>query len=107
MNKNGKDTTGSRYETIGRKCYGTACEFDGCGWSAAPCDVHHINYQEHNRHEVAAREQMEKDGSSSNLAVLCPNHHRIVHHIDMGLALLQHILARVDTYRETVRELPV
>jgi hypothetical protein len=38
--------------------------------------------------------QLGKDDRLSNLAVLCPNHHRYVHDKDMGLLLLSLIPER-------------
>lgn len=113
-----------KYSVLGMQTYGMKCEFDGCGWEDATCDVHHINYQEQQEIEKRIRktvredsveltnqlileanqkgflffdyEKMElsKDHRSTNLAVLCPNHHRYVHHIDMGMAILEKIPPR-------------
>lgn len=113
------------YRELGIKTYGTKCEFDGCGWDAAPCDVHHINYQEHQEFEEAIRKairmgdhveilaqllaeardrgylsydrktgQLAKDNRTTNLSVLCPNHHRYVHTVDMGMDILKHLPPR-------------
>jgi len=89
------------YVETGRKTYGTSCEWIGCGWDAAPCDVHHINYQAHQEQEDEERAtkgstsfQLPKDGTSKNLAVLCPNHHRFLHRIDLGLKVLDYIPPR-------------
>lgn len=112
------------YRDIGILVYGDKCEFDGCGWNAAPCDVHHINYQEQQKFEKELKKhlmynstdrfaqvlaeavskgflsydtktgQLSKDDRSINLAVLCPNHHRYVHHVDLGMDILKHIPPR-------------
>jgi hypothetical protein len=112
------------YSDLGRKTYGEKCEFDSCGWDTAACDVHHIGYQEQQDFEKRIRAaykakdtntfttlkskarsagyldydafagQLEKDNRSHNLSVLCPNHHRYVHHVDMGMEILNHIPTR-------------
>lgn len=38
--------------------------------------------------------QLHKNDHVSNLAVLCPNHHRLVHEQDLGKQVLKHIPAR-------------
>ena len=38
--------------------------------------------------------QLEKNNQSKNLAVLCPNHHRYVHYVDMGVAILNYLPPR-------------
>ena len=113
-----------KYAELGNKIYGSKCEFEGCGWEEAKCDVHHINYQEQQDIEKRIREavrendveltnrlileaskkgfmsfdyktmELEKDHRSVNLAVLCPNHHRYVHHLDMGMDILKKISQR-------------
>lgn len=45
----------SRYRKIAIEVYGEACEWIGCGWSAASCDVHHIDYQEQWEYERKLR----------------------------------------------------
>lgn len=112
------------YRTRAFAAYGTACEWIGCGWNQGTCDVHHINYQEHERYETAIRDafrvgktyiaeqliqeaktlgflkydrklhQLSKDDRLQNLAVLCPNHHRFVHTKDLGLEILHYIPER-------------
>ena len=112
------------YSDIAKKIYGTICEYQNCGWSDAQCDVHHINYQEQHYFEkkirkdikennqnkanesiIQAKEkgflffdykkmQLSKDDRSNNLTVLCPNHHRFVHSIDMGMDILHRIPKR-------------
>lgn len=95
------------YSEIAARVYGTKCEWAGCGWDEAGCDVHHIDYQEHQNIENALRAgvsitypekfgvlidgQLPKNDSSDNLTVLCPNHHRYVHHTDLGLEVLKYI----------------
>lgn len=113
------------YSKAGREAYGEACEFIGCGWDAAICDVHHINYQEQQMVENGIREalqsgsknmlefyenrrkelgfgpfnkntnQLPKDDGVKNLSVLCPNHHRYVHTVDMGMDILKYIPKRI------------
>lgn len=112
------------YNDLGKMTYGKKCEFDKCGWDLATCDVHHINYQEQHVIENKIRtahkmndstlkkqlvaqakeqgflsyddneHQLEKDNSSKNLSVLCPNHHRYVHFVDMGMKILDHLPPR-------------
>jgi hypothetical protein len=112
------------YVDVAKKTYGASCEFIGCGWNAASCDVHHINYQEQQTTEKALRQflihnkmepfaqllahavdrgflafdmktrQLAKDDRSQNLAVLCPNHHRYLHTVDMGMKILEYIPPR-------------
>ena len=113
-----------KYAQTGLETYGKKCEFDGCGWEEATCDVHHINYQEQQDIEKKIRKavrgnnvelanqlileankkgflffnydkmELEKDHRSINLAILCPNHHRYVHHVDMGMSILEKIPPR-------------
>jgi hypothetical protein len=115
----------SGYSQDGKAAYGHKCEFIGCGWDAATCDVHHINYREHQMVEDGLREayktgsanmiefyenrrlehgfreynrntrQLPKDDRVQNLSVLCPNHHRYLHDIDMGMDILQYIPKRI------------
>jgi hypothetical protein len=109
------------YRKTGKKAYGEVCEFDGCGWSDASCDVHHIDYQEQQAMERMIRSerdtiefyrltqfakeqgwgdydrstrQLGKNDDISNLAVLCPNHHRYVHTKDLGLKVLENLPPR-------------
>lgn len=112
------------YNELGKKVYGRVCEFDGCGWDLATCDVHHISYKEQQEYEKLLRHfyknndldsfkmtlynaksegfnhfnsvtlQLTKDDRSTNLCVLCPNHHRYVHHFDIGLDILNYIPER-------------
>lgn len=112
------------YSDIAKKVYGNACEFNGCGWAEASCDVHHINYKEQQKIERKIRTairtgdkdkvtelliyakskgflkfdfselQLSKNDDPSNLTVLCPNHHRYVHFKDIGMAVLDHIPRR-------------
>lgn len=113
------------YSLTGRETYGHACEFVGCGWDTAICDVHHINYKEQQMVEQGIREalksgsknmldfyenrrkefgfgefnkktnQLPKDDRAKNLTVLCPNHHRYVHTVDMGMDILKYIPKRI------------
>ncbi len=113
------------YSEIATKTYGISCEFNNCGWDEATCDVHHINYQEQHEVEkllrylvkvsdmegyksalMKAREkgfsafntitlQLDKDNRSINLCVLCPNHHRYVHHKDLGMEILNYLPPRL------------
>ena len=113
-----------RYAEIGIETYGSKCEFNKCGWEDATCDVHHINYQEQQEIEKKIRRaikennveltnqlileacqkgflffnyetmDLEKDHRSMNLAILCPNHHRYVHYVDMGMDILNKIPPR-------------
>jgi hypothetical protein len=92
------------YTEIGHETYGTKCEWVGCEWDAATTDVHHINYQQHQKLEDLLRTQknnshfqLAKDDDSKNLAVLCPNHHRYTHSKDIGLKILQFLPERIDT----------
>ena len=93
------------YVKTARAAYGDACEYRAspggppCGWAAAPCDVHHIAYNEHETRERQAGAQLPKDNSSANLCVLCPNHHRQVHHDDIGCAILACLPPRKTTVR--------
>jgi hypothetical protein len=102
------------YREIGLKTYGAACEI--CG-QRSPIEVHHINYQEHQEWEDMLRQKVKsnlnpklldglveqakskgflywdgknlsKDDRSTNLSVLCSNHHSLVHTIDAGMNLL-------------------
>lgn len=89
------------YIEKGHAAYGDKCEWVGCGWDASECDVHHINYQEHQAEEDAARErtgaehyQLPKDNRTVNLSILCPNHHRYTHHKDLGMTILNYIPER-------------
>lgn len=114
----------SGYRADALQAYGTACEWIGCGWNAGSCDAHHIDYQEHQEHEDLIRKfskledktyyiealkeakelgylsydvkekQLEKDNTVHNIAVLCPNHHRFVHTLDLGMKLLDYIPER-------------
>lgn len=116
------EVQGYRKDAI--KEYGEKCEWIGCGWDAASCDVHHINYQEQWEIERAIRKavidndmglfaqllskardmgfptynqktrQLDKDDRVSNLVVLCPNHHRYVHSEDLGMKVLNFIPKR-------------
>lgn len=98
------------YRQIGLETYGNRCEW--C--SSYLVEVHHIDYQEHqlmeNRIRRAVKNQMdltslleeakqkgylewdgkdlEKNNSSQNVAVLCPNHHTLVHRMDVGMKIL-------------------
>lgn len=104
--------------------YGNMCEWIGCGWHVGWCDVHHIGYKEQQAMEKLIREaydkqdipmymalcsdakkrgwgsynvkdrNLQKDDKLYNLAVLCPNHHRYVHTVDLGINLLQFIPPR-------------
>lgn len=97
------------YSEVATRTYGKRCEWIGCGWDEAGCDVHHLDYQEHNTLETSLRRgeeqetgkygifidgQLPKNDSSDNLSVLCPNHHRFVHHADLGLTVLDYIPPR-------------
>lgn len=112
------------YSDDAKKVYGNACEFDGCGWQEASCDVHHINYDEQQGIEVLIRQalkkkdnvkaeqlikqakdkgflsfdkktmELDKDNRTTNLAVLCPNHHRYTHFKDLKMSILNHLPPR-------------
>lgn len=88
------------YRDVGLKAYGSKCEWAGCGWSSAPCDVHHTNYQEHQAQENELRKvkgdhyQLPKSVLSKDLSVLCPNHHRYTHDKDLGLGVLKYLPER-------------
>jgi hypothetical protein len=100
-----QDATVQSYQEIAYKHYGTACEFivngQPCGWEEASCDIHHIDYQEHQAKEDEMRRmlgdasyQMGKNNDKKNLCVICPNHHRLTHHKDLGLGVLHHLPSR-------------
>lgn len=98
------------YREAGILTYGDRCEL--CGYSII--EVHHLNYQEHQKMENKIREafkagkditgllqeaakqgflqwdgyQLEKDNRSTSLSVLCPNCHTLIHRIDCGMKLL-------------------
>lgn len=111
------------YSEKGKKTYGIGCEFDDCGWDVC-CDVHHVNYQEievlENAYQDAMhlklfekmdhlthlafekgfgtfdlRGNLKKDDRVQNLMVVCPNHHRYIHHYDLGLLALKHVKKRI------------
>jgi hypothetical protein len=112
------------YVDKAKKAYGSKCEFENCGWEDAQCDVHHINYKEQQDYEKTIRKaikeddveltnktimqankrgflffnyqtmQLTKDDRINNLAVLCPNHHRYVHSLDLGMDILNRIPKR-------------
>lgn len=114
----------NNYHDDALAAYGTVCEWVGCGWNVAECDVHHISYQEQQEIEKTIRNaikigdmnlfaqllvkandmgylhydkktnQLEKDNRVSNLTVLCPNHHRYTHEQDLGKAILSYIPIR-------------
>ena len=114
----------SRHRNEALRTYGHKCEWIGCGWDAAMCDVHHIDYHAYWHYQERARKaiingnmeklattfaeardkgflsfnsharSLSKDDRIENLAVLCPNHHRYVHTHDMGLELLKVIPPR-------------
>jgi hypothetical protein len=99
------------YRQIGIGTYGGKCEI--CGFGIV--EIHHVDYKTHQVMENAIRKavragediglllsnarvlgflewdnnQLSKDDRSSNLAVLCPNHHMMVHQADMGVSLLR------------------
>jgi hypothetical protein len=104
------------YREIGLNAYGNKCEM--CGFSLV--EVHHVDYKLHQDMENALRlalkrgqdtyellqkaktlgflewdgHDLSKDNRSTNLSVLCPNHHTLVHTADLGLALLKLIPKR-------------
>lgn len=99
------------YREIGIETYGNKCELCSHGL----VEVHHIAYNEHQAFEDKVRKayregselhslleqalklgyetwdgrQLGKDNRSTNLAVLCPNCHTLVHTVDMGKKLLK------------------
>lgn len=99
-----------------REAYGAACEL--CGWGKAPCDIHHIDYQEHmilqenikhsnGKSRTALLElatslgferfsngRLSKNNNLDNLAVVCPNCHREIHETDMGKEILEYLPPR-------------
>jgi hypothetical protein len=112
------------YSRDGKNAYGELCEWIGCGWNQATCDTHHIDYEVHQEIENNIRayymmeddehfeymldlarrlgygeynqktRQLPKNDSISNLAILCPNHHRYVHHHNLSMDLLEYIPRR-------------
>lgn len=101
---------------VAREAYGASCEL--CGWDKAPCDIHHIDYQEHmilqeNIKHSSGKERTEllelakslgferfrngrlsKNNSLENLVVVCPNCHREIHESDMGKEILEFLPPR-------------
>jgi hypothetical protein len=99
------------YRQIGLDAYGNNCEI--CGFNLV--EVHHINYPLHTEYENKLRKatknkeditellefakglgflfwdghDLSKDSRTSNLSVLCPNHHTMVHTADIGVALFK------------------
>lgn len=99
----------AEYRETGLSTYGDRCEI--CGFHIV--EVHHIDYQEHQKVENKIRtavkkkqnitklleeaadlgylywdgNQLSKDNRSTNLSVLCPNCHTLVHRIDAGMKL--------------------
>jgi len=120
-----------RYTTVARKLYGEKCEL--CGWGKATADVHHIDYQEHWSFERDLRKlhdegkmdefhelqkmalmsgygmyntvtrQLPKNDNPINLAVLCPNCHREVHHFDLGIRILKSLPPRKNVSQQTIK----
>jgi hypothetical protein len=104
------------YRDIGLNSYGNKCEI--CGFSLV--EVHHVDYNKHTYYENTLRKMVKqkqditqfleeakrngflfwdghdlsKDSRSTNLSVLCPNHHTMTHTADLGLALLKLIPER-------------
>ena len=121
------------YRKLARNLYGTNCEL--CGWGKATCDVHHIDYQEHWSFEKDLRKfddegrteefnelqkmallsgysmyntntrQLPKNDGPVNLAVLCPNCHRELHHFDLGIRVLKSLPPRQNISQETIKVL--
>jgi hypothetical protein len=105
------------YREVGLATYGNKCEI--CGHSSV--EVHHIDYQEHQRAEDEIRlvlrrggvithllekaklrgwltwdgRQLGKNDSSTNLSVLCGNCHTLIHKIDVGMKLLNALTKRI------------
>lgn len=99
----------SEYREAGLQAYGDRCEI--CGYHIV--EVHHIDYQEHQAVEDKIRaavrkkkditklleeaaalgylfwdgRQLSKDNRSTNLAVICPNCHSLIHLMDVGMKL--------------------
>lgn len=114
------------YSENAKAAYGVTCEWIGCGWNMGWCDVHHLNYQEHQALEDQMRacvkkndmntldalqaraltqgygyfnfkeRQLPKKDGIENLSVLCPNHHRYIHTIDLGLKALIYLPERKE-----------
>jgi hypothetical protein len=101
------------YRQLGLDTYGHACEL--CGFRAI-VEIHHLAYNLHNEWEKRIRlakklnasnyedlleqakelgyltfeyNQLDKDNRSTNLSVLCPNCHSLVHLVDMDMSLLK------------------
>jgi hypothetical protein len=101
------------YRQLALETYGDRCEI--CGFRGA-VEVHHIDYHLHDEWEKKIRHakktnaenfeelleqakelgfmyfednQLGKDNRSTNLAVLCPNCHALVHALDAGTKLLK------------------
>lgn len=99
------------YREVGVTAYGQRCEI--CGFTIV--EVHHVDYKLHEYHENLIRKlvknkqditaalkeakthgfliwdghDLSKDSRTTNLSVLCPNHHTMVHQADMSLLLLK------------------
>ena len=95
------------YEQTARTSYGDTCEWTEngvrCGWDKAPCDVHYIDYQEHLLAEKVMRKQLNdpkfelpKNHKRENRCIICPNHHKVVHYLDLGLKILEFLPPRVQ-----------
>lgn len=111
------------YRAVGLRVYGTACEYDGCGWQEAATQVHHLDYRFQQAQERELRyllatgnqsryralilvlqglgyywDEKSRDLTKSmdplNLAVLCPNHHAVTHALDQGTEILKHLPPR-------------
>jgi predicted HNH restriction endonuclease len=98
------------YRESALKTYGETCEI--CGHKTA-LEVHHIDYQEQwdaekkiRKGEITLDEvkqlgylaffnnQLAKNDSTKNLAVLCGNCHSLIHTLDSGKKLLKAIKER-------------
>jgi hypothetical protein len=112
------------YAEKAKAMYGDKCEWFGCGWDQGTCDVHHMNYGNHQDMENHLRayfimndmksfdlmqvvatsmgcglfnfktRQLPKDDRTQNTVVLCPNHHRFVHTIDLKMNIVSYIPKR-------------
>lgn len=104
------------YRDIGIETYGDRCEI--CGYGIV--EVHHIDYQRHQLMENALRastkrgedislilgnahgmgflewdgHQLSKDDRTTNLSVLCPSCHTLMHTLDASIKLLRAIPKR-------------
>lgn len=74
----GSDRSKTVLSLLAKKYYDDKCAI--CGWEEGSCDTHHI---------IPVKE----DGKNlmSNVIILCPNHHRLVHENKIKREELKHI----------------